>query len=172
MTPSEKKCRKVNCVECGGAMTTARENYKYDISGLRHVTLMGIWISRCAACGNYEVSISRIEDLHRLIAKCVIEKETRFTGMEVRFLRKILGLTAIDFARRMGVTVETVSRWENDATAIGTQADRFLRLLVALGELTTKYPAEKLDLIDSDSVRDTRLVVRFGGREWAVEACA
>ena len=172
MTPSGKKCRKVNCMECGGAMTTARENYRYDICGLRHVTLLGIWISRCAACGNYEVSISRIEDLHRLIAKCVIEKSTRFTGMEIRFLRKILDLPAIDFARRMGVTVETVSRWENDATAIGTQADRFLRLLVALVELTTKYPAEKLDLIDSDSVRVTRLVLRFGGREWAVEACA
>src|SRR3990172_5440123 len=135
--------------ECGASMATRKENYRYAESGLRYVTLVGIEVSRCPECGNYEVSSPRIEDLHRLIAKSLIEKMTRFTGSEVRFLRKSLGLSAADFARRMGVTVETVSRWEHNAVAIGPKADRLLRLLVAQGRLTTQYPEEKLDLINT-----------------------
>lgn len=151
-------------------MTTRRENYRYQECGLRHVTLKGIEVSRCPDCGNFEISIPRLEGLHRLIAKTLIEKMTRFTGAEIRFLRKSLGLSAADFARRMGVTVETVSRWENDAAAIGPQADRLLRLLVAQGRLTMQYPEEQLDRIDSKSAKETRLGVKLEDEEWAVDA--
>ena len=161
----------MNCIECGVAMTTRLENYKYEACGLRYVTLKGIEVSRCPACGNYEVAIPRIDDLHRLIAKCLVEKVTRFTGMEIRFLRKCLDLSGAKFARRMGVTLETVSRWENDVVPIGTQADRLLRLLVAQGRLATRYPAEKLDLINSRDASETRLGVKMGSRAWAVETC-
>jgi putative zinc finger/helix-turn-helix YgiT family protein len=152
-------------------MATRKENYRYGESGLRYVTLVGIEVSRCPECGNYEVSIPRIEDLHRLIAKSLIEKITRFTGSEIRFLRKSLGLSAADFARRMGVTVETVSRWEHNAVAIGPQADRLLRLLVAQGRLTTQYPEEKLDLINTTKkASETKLGMRLEHEEWAVVA--
>ncbi len=162
----------MKCTECGAAMSTRTENHRYEECGLRYVTLRGISVNRCPDCGNFEVSIPRLEELHRLIAKCLIEKMTRFTGAEIRFLRKILGLSAADFARRVGVTVETVSRWENNATVIGTQADRLLRLLIALGKLPAKYPAEKLDLIDSGKASDTRLGLRLQGQAWSAEACA
>src|SRR5262245_53951997 len=105
----------MNCMECGAPMVTRPENYRYRESGLPYVTLTGIRISRCDACGNFEVSIPRIEALHRAIAKILIEKMTRFTGAEIRFLRKSLGLSGADFSRRMGVTVETVSRWEHNS---------------------------------------------------------
>src|SRR2546425_3135547 len=101
----------MKCTECGTQMKARRENYRYDECGLRHVTLMGIEVRRCPRCGNYEVSIPHVEKLHRLIARVVIEKTTRFTGEEVRFLRKSLGWSGSDFAKRMGVTDETVSRW-------------------------------------------------------------
>ena len=151
-------------------MTTRKENYRYRECGLRYVTLKGIDVSRCHECGNYEISIPRLEGLHRLIAKSLIEKVTRSTGEEIRFLRKGLGLSGADFARRMGVTVETVSRWEHDAVAIGPQADRLLRLLVAQGRLTTQYPEEQLDRIDTKTARETKLGMRLANREWAVVA--
>ena len=116
----------MKCTECGTTMKTQRENYRYDESGLKKVTLVGIEVSRCPRCGNYEVSIPHMEDLHRLIARAVIEKTTRLTSEEVRFLRKSLGWSGVDFARNMGVTEETVSRWENGAVPIGPQADRLL----------------------------------------------
>ena len=160
----------MKCAECGASMTTRKENYRYDECGLRYVTLMGIEVSRCPECGNYEISIPRVEELHRLIAKTLIEKVTRSTGAEIRFLRKSLGLSAADFARRMGVTIETVSRWEHDSVAIGPQADRLLRLLVAQGKLTTRYPSEKLDLINTKMASKTKLGVRLEDKAWAVVA--
>ena len=160
----------MRCTECGASMTTGRENYRYQECGLRYVTLKGIDVSRCSNCGNYEISIPRIEELHRLIAKALIEKMSRFTGAEIRFLRKGLGLSATDFARRMGVTVETVSRWENDAAAIGPQADRLLRLLVAQGRLAKQYPEEQLDRINTKTAKETKLGVMLEDEEWSVVA--
>lgn len=160
----------MTCTECGGAMNVREEPYRYRECGLPYVTLAKVEVSRCGMCGNFEVSIPRIEQLHRLIAKHLIEKLSRFTGVEVRFLRKSLGLSGTDFARRMGVAAETVSRWENDATPIGAQADRLLRLLVAQGTLMTQYPEERLARIDDGKATDFRLGVEHKGRAWAVIA--
>ena len=156
----------MKCTECGTAMKARRENYRYDECGLKSVTLVGVEVKRCPKCGNYEVSIPRIEGLHRLIARALIDKATRFTGAEVRFLRKSLGWSGSDFAKHMGVTDETVSRWENDAAPIGPQADRLLRLMVAQGRLTTKYPTERLTRINAKKATTTRLELESRDEQW------
>jgi len=156
----------MNCTECGTAMKTRKENYRYDECGLKYVTLVGVRVSRCPKCGNYEVSIPQIEGLHRLIDRILIEKVTRFTGDEVRFLRKSLGWSGSDFAKHMGVTDETVSRWENDAAPIGPQADRLLRLMVAQGRLTTNYPTERLTKINARKAMITRLELESRHEQW------
>ena len=156
----------MKCTECGTAMKTRKENYRYDECGLKYVTLVGAEVSRCPKCGNFEISIPRIEGLHRLIARVLIEKVTRFTGDEVRFLRKSLGWSGSDFAKHMGVTDETVSRWENDAAPIGPQADRLLRLMVAQGRLTTSYPTERLTKINAKKATITRLEVESRDEQW------
>jgi DNA-binding transcriptional regulator YiaG len=68
-------------------------------------------VCRHGGCGNYEISIPHLEELHRLLAKVLIEKSTRFTGDEVRFLRRSLGWSGSDVAKYMGVAEDTVSRW-------------------------------------------------------------
>jgi hypothetical protein len=69
-------------------MKSRRENYLYSESGLPFVTLSGILVKRCSACGNYEVSIPRIEELHRLIARSLIVKRTRFKGAENKIAKE------------------------------------------------------------------------------------
>ena len=160
--------RRMKCSECGTAMRTRKENYRYDECGLRNITLVGVEVTRCARCGNFEVAIPRIEGLHRLIARLLIEKMTRFRGEEVRFLRKGLGWSGADFARHMGVAEETVSRWENDATPIGPQADRLLRLMVAHGRLTMQYATERLARIDPKRALTTRLELGVTDDEWGL----
>jgi putative zinc finger/helix-turn-helix YgiT family protein len=162
--------KRMTCSNCGGPMKTHRENYLYAECGLPYITLSGIHVHRCSRCGNYEISIPRIEKLHRLIARTLIEKLTRFTGAEIRFLRKSLGLSSGEFARQMGVTAETVSRWEQDAVPVGPQADRLVRLLVAQGKLAMRYPGEHLALIKPSRAKQTRLEVRMAGDEWSVVA--
>lgn len=147
-------------------MKTRKENYRYDECGLKYVTLVGVEVSRCPRCGNYEISIQQVEGLHRLIARVVIDKMTRFTGDEVRFLRKSLGWSGSNLAKHMGVAVETVSRWENGAAPIGPQADRLLRLMVAQGRLTTNYPTERLSQINPKKASITRLEVESRDERW------
>ena len=121
----------VKCADCGTPMVVRRKNRRYDSGGLPHVVLQGVEERRCPACGAEELVIPRIEELHRVIARALIHKPARLAGSEIRFLRKHLGLSSTDLARRMGTTRETVSRWEGGATPIGPLADRLLRVLVA-----------------------------------------
>ena len=160
----------MKCTDCGTGVKTQRENYRYDECGLKRVTLVGIEVSRCPRCGNYEVSIPHIEELHRLIARAVIQKATRLTGEEVRFLRKSLGWSGVDFARNMGVAEETVSRWENGAVPIGPQADRLLRLMVAQGRLITNYPTERLSQINPKKATPARLEIEARNEQWELIA--
>jgi putative zinc finger/helix-turn-helix YgiT family protein len=112
-------------------MKTKRENYRYEAVGLPGITLQNVAVSRCGKCGEYEVAIPRIEDLHRAIAHAVISKKERLTPAEIRFLRKHLGWTGVEFAAYFGAARETVSRWENGSTAMGPTAERLLRMIVA-----------------------------------------
>ena len=65
-------------------MNISRENYRYDECGLKYVTLVGIEITRCPKCGNYEITIPRIEELHQLLAKVLINpKKATATRVQV-----------------------------------------------------------------------------------------
>lgn len=137
----------MTCIECGGKMTSARETVKYDASGLSGVTLRNVEVRRCSACGAYEVAIPRIEQLHRLIALIVIQKETALIPEEIRYLRKYLGWSGADFAKHMGATPESISRWENGKLAMSPQADRLLRMMVALRGPRDEYTLDTLKAI-------------------------
>ena len=87
-------------------MKRTRENFKYVASGLPGVTLLNVEMKRCSSCGEFEVSIPYIEQLHRIIASLLIEKPAPFTAAEITFLRKFLGWSGVDFARHIGVAAE------------------------------------------------------------------
>lgn len=160
------------CPECRGEMTTTREDYRYDESGLSNVVLVGVEVRHCAACGRVPV-IQGIEGLHRALARCIIEQDARLDGEQVRFLRSYLGWRAVDFAKIMGVTKESVSRWENDHEPIGGAADRALRLLVLTQKPVSDYTPERFAEIlesiqDEHGRRAMRLERQPGG--WAQAA--
>ncbi len=148
----------MKCISCGTAMKTKRENYHYVESGLPHVSLESIDVSRCAGCGESEVAIPAIEDLHRVIAESLIQKRSRLAPAEIRFLRKYLGWSGTDFAKRAGTTPETVSRWETGASPMGGASDRLLRLLVGTKAPVNDYSVDALAEIEVDrSPRPMRL---------------
>lgn len=138
----------MKCVNCGGAMTTARGAHRYTESGLSDVTLVNVDVRTCAECGEREVSIPKIEMLHRMIARRLIREPGVLKPPVIRFLRKWLGLSSQDFALSMGVRPETVSRWEHGDAAypLSPTADRLLRLLVANHEPVERYPIDLFKL--------------------------
>ena len=54
----------------------------------------------------------------------------KLQGVEIKAMRKIMGLTLADMAKRLDerTAPETVSRWEADAQPMGGHADKVLRL--------------------------------------------
>jgi putative transcriptional regulator len=134
----------MTCVQCGARMETRRENVRYDLVGLPNVTLVGVKVARCPECGEHETIIPNLEGLHRALASAVIRKPTALTGDEIRFLRKFLGWSGVDFARHIGATPETVSRWERGSAVMSSSADRLLRLMVVTGTRISDYSLEML----------------------------
>jgi len=160
----------MKCFQCGGRMKSARENVRYEACGLPGITLLNVKVSRCAACGEFEVAIPNVEDLHRRIAQAVIHKPARLTPAEVRFLRKYLGWSGVDFATHAGVAPETVSRWEQGGIAMGPTAERFLRLCVATREPVADYSLKVLKEIVSGTPQPVRLGARIRQKKWQVRA--
>lgn len=159
-----KKCR-----ECGTAMESRREPYRYDASGLEGVVLDNTLIHRCPNCGNYVASIERMEELHRELAQALARRPERLTPKEIRFMRKWLGYSSLEFAGKMGVSPSTVSRWESasEPQSMGGTAERLLRLMVLQEKPISSYPLDEMATMEA---KPTRMRVTSGRNGWHVTA--
>lgn len=118
---------------CGYKMIEDKVNlFSYASSGLSKVYLKGVRIHKCSnkECGEEEVIIPNIEELHELLAENVARQNNVLQPEEIRFLRTHLGFSGIDFAKVMGVSPETVSRWEKGTVNMKEASERLLRVLV------------------------------------------
>lgn len=150
-------------MQCGTEMQSAREDWPdRDLPG---VLLLGVEVSRCPSCGEYEVELPRVEELHRVLAAAVLAKPARLAPKESRFLREHLGWTPAELAEQLGVTQETVSKWESAAEPMSPLADRLLRLLAAR-ELGLKAPRDLVVIAGVEGPLD--LHVRFGVDGWQI----
>jgi putative transcriptional regulator len=160
--------KEMKCIECGAEMTSVRENYNYKASGLP-VTLANVEVRRCKECGEQEVVIPKIAELHKVIARAVVEKKGRLTSAEVRFLRTHLGWSGTDFAKHMAVAAATVSRWENGHEQMSPQADRLLRLMALFKQPVTDYTLDNLLTVDA-AAKPTKIKLAASRGGWKIEA--
>lgn len=164
----------MKCEECGSAVTVEHDAVRrYDFGGLPHVELHGVEVTHCPACGMEEIAIPRIEQLHRVLATHFINQTRAVAPTEIRFLRKHIGLSTADFAKCIGVSRETVSRWETGNKPMGSQADRLLRLLVATSMPITDYAAKdtlrEIDASRPAPKHPSRLGMRASPDGWRPE---
>lgn len=121
----------MKCLECGKIMKKTKVgNYHFTISGLDNVYLKDVLVWDCPSCGEREVVIPNIENLHEVIAKTISLKKSALIAKEIRYLRSFLGFSGAQFARNVAVKPETVSRWENGKQKMDLTTERFLRVLV------------------------------------------
>lgn len=119
----------MNC-NCGGKLTEKRVRlYHYEESGLPSVFLADIKLAVCRKCGERYPIIPSILNLHAKIAEAVALKPSMLTGVEMKFLRKQLGMTAAHWATYLKMNKASVSRLENGHNPISRQADALIRLL-------------------------------------------
>lgn len=155
----------MRCVFCESEMVVRREHHPYKEAGLIGVTLRDLEVSRCGRCGYYRLGVRNPEVLHRAIAEILIRKTARLGGSEIRFLRRCLGLSETDLARRMGVTIETVSRWEHGSSGMRISADRLLRVIAAMELGISPPPMEQMGLAPREEIA---IHFAWDGEDWVV----
>jgi len=107
-----------------------RESYLYEDCGLPSVVLGGLTVNHCQGCNTDTVSIPRIPDLHRKLARAVLLKPAALTGRELRFLRTVAGLSTVAFAEGLGVAIQTIQAWER-SKALRYLNDLGARMVIA-----------------------------------------
>ena len=145
--------KSIKCFSCGSKMKSSTEAHRYG-RGL-DVVLMSVEVRRCPSCGEEEIVIPRIGQLHKVIAMAFARKPGRLQPAEIRFLRTYLGHSSSDFAELLGVDPATVSRWENTRKpqTMGRPYETLLRALAENVEPIKEYGLRSLLLAStSDTV--------------------
>ena len=75
------------------------------------------------------VSINDIDGLHKAIGLCLIFSKKDFSGEEIRFLRHELLMSQNGLALLLGISEQTIRRWENGKIHIPKSSEALLRLL-------------------------------------------
>ena len=68
-------------------------------------------------------------ELHRAIAFALIQKDSLLAGEEIRYLRKLSGLSGVELSQLLGTHQTNLSKWESGARNISKKSDIALRLL-------------------------------------------
>ena len=124
----KKRGLTMKCPICNSEVECNQESYHYIESGLENIYLDGIDVFRCS-CGEEIINIPAMPELHFLIALKLIKKKSLLSNLEIRFLRKNMGLTGKVLSKYIGVDNATLSRWEHNAQTIDKSHDRLLRLI-------------------------------------------
>lgn len=161
----------MRCIDCGLSMRPSKESFRYEpVAGLR-VTLIGLTSYRDDN-GHVAREIPALAGLHRALAGAVVRKRSRLAPAEIRYLRKSLGWSGRDFASYLGVTPESVSRWENGHDEMGPQADRLLRLMAVNQQPIEDYALEILKGIGRRTTGPIRVGFELKGKAWAMAKAA
>ena len=75
------------------------------------------------------VSINDIDGLHRAIGIFLVSSKKYFSGEEIVFLRHEMLMSQSTLAHLLGVSEQTVRRWENGKIHIPKPSESLLRLL-------------------------------------------
>lgn len=156
----------MKCTACGGALRAAGTTHHYVESGLENVFLRGVEVRKCESCGHVEVAIPNIGGLHTSLARAIVARPSAMTRDEFRFLRTYLGHSSQDFAKLLGVTPETMSRWQSGKHAIPRTADLLVRFLVTRTKPRIDYTDELLAKIRPRPAKPQKLALRLKGNAW------
>ena len=128
---SENLIRK--CMDCGETMVGSPQSYQYIECGLSSVEIRNVTVYNCGSCGACIPELPAIEQLHMVIAIQLLIKDSLLSGEEIRFLRKMAGLTQSELAEILGMTPTRPCKWESGREPIGDANDRALRSFCLFG---------------------------------------
>jgi putative transcriptional regulator len=104
------------------------DKYHYTESGLDNVWLLN-GFEFVDHPGGKQVRITEIKELHGLIGEILADKKGDLTGKEIRFFRQEMLMTQGLLAKLLGVTEQTVHRWETGKADVPKPAESLIRLI-------------------------------------------
>lgn len=107
----------------------------YKMSGLDNVWLLNGFYEEQTPYGR-GIRVVDAAGLHRVLAHGIVSDKSPMTGVEVRFVRKLMGLSQNGLSRLLGCSDQRIARWEKGKTILDPSAERLIRMIVRewLGE--------------------------------------
>lgn len=144
------------CHKCRGSRLQATElEHEVEVAGCRFKATMPA--TRCAECGETVVSGADLEAFELAVAADLAQRGPT-SGDAFRFMRKALGLKAVEVAELLDVTKETVSRWENDKFQPERRALALLGSMVLDRHEGRSTTMDRLRELQKPSCPETRLL--------------
>ncbi len=119
----------MRCTKCqtGLMERTVKPEHVEDLGGLVVKVLNAVVVQRCSSCSDEMTGIPDMQGLARAAAMARALNPARLLGKEVRFIRRALDMTQKEFAEKMELSHEHVSRWENDHRGVGGMGEKLVR---------------------------------------------
>jgi putative transcriptional regulator len=118
-----------------------RKPFHYTASGLDDVYLLSGYERYETEYGS-GISISDVDGLHMAIARNIVLHKKAINGKEIRFLRKQMKLSQEELGDLMGVSSQSVARWEKGEVDIPGPAELSMRAFYI------SHEGGKIDLVE------------------------
>lgn len=149
-----------------------KEPHHYTSSGLDNIYLLNGFTNE-EEDGEKAISFADIDGLHRAIGLHIVLARKAPSGKELRFLRNEMDMSQAELARILGVTDQSVARWEKGQTEFTGAAVFALRVLYLLHLIPEPERPPLLDdllrrlrkLAESDEISD-EIVLSYCGDRW------
>ena len=122
----------MKCPKCGVELNRRKSsNYHFTESGLSNVYLGNIYLDYCPHHKEVMVpEISRMQELLAVIFVDVILNPQPLSGEDLRFLRQSNDLTQVELSQLLGVSPNTVARWERGKLCFDAATDLNIRRVI------------------------------------------
>jgi len=148
------------CAECGGTLQSVKIEELHTV-GEHKIRVHDIPAQKCSACGETYVTGDNARRADLLVADALIGAGIA-TGEAFRFMRKALGLRAVDLAEMLGVDAATISRWETGKIDVDRGA-----LAALAAAVSEKLAGSNATLDRLKALRDERRPPRTLQVEWS-----
>jgi transcriptional regulator with XRE-family HTH domain len=116
-------------------MTHVLERYEEKLMGLPYPVILldaAEEITHPKSGEVLGVAIPDAEELAASVALALCFMPARLTGAEVRFVRRVMGMTGQELASAVEMDPATLSRWETGKQDVGVWADKAVRMAAVL----------------------------------------
>lgn len=125
-----------------------KAEFEYYGSCLGRFVVKDAVVWECSGCGEITIlaSIAKGWEVEKAIE--LIEKNSFFTGIQVRFIREICGKTQKEFAVVIDVPVEEIVRWEDGIGSPPGDSRRIARYFLRQEDRINWIPCERRKRIE------------------------